>query len=238
MTLLAFEDLRGDIVGSSTNGSLTLSIELKFGGQTEITYFDLHLVVEEEISEFEISVDDSVTVQVFHSGADLVYVALDFELVKALTATQQFVEGLVLAQLEQDVHILSVLEEVLEADDVVLVKGAMDLDLGHQLLLGSSLGEGGLGNYLGSGDSLVFEVGEFEAASETSLSEELALEVLLDADFAVVLDDFLFDDGLGAVDTFLGMALLHFCLFVVTDVIQAIIKLLFKGHSLIIYFLN
>jgi len=75
--------------------------------------------------------NDAMTVEVLDSGTDLVYVALNFKLVEALTSAEQLVERLVLTQLEQDVDILGVLEEVLETDDVVLVKGAMNFDFGH-----------------------------------------------------------------------------------------------------------
>ena len=149
MTLLALEDLGGDIVGSTTNGTLALTIEFKFGCETEITNLDLHLVVKEEVTKLEISMDDAMTVQVLHSSADLVDVALDLEFVQALTASEQLIQRLVLAQLKEDVHILSVFKEVLEADDVVLVERAVNLDLGHQLLFGSRLGQGRLGNYFG-----------------------------------------------------------------------------------------
>lgn len=85
----------------------------------------------------------------------------------------------------------------------------MNLDFGHELLLGASLGECALHDDLGGTDTLILEVCELEAASETSLSEELALQVLLDADLAVVFDDFLFYDGLGTIDAFFWMTLLH-----------------------------
>ena len=58
MALLSFENLRSDIVGSTTNGSFPLTIELELGGKTEITNLDLHLVVEEKVAELEISVND------------------------------------------------------------------------------------------------------------------------------------------------------------------------------------
>ena len=94
---------------------------------------------------------------------------------------------------------------MLEADDVVVVKRSMDLDLRHELLLGTSLGERGLRDDLGCRNSLVFQVRELKASGKASLSEEFALEVALDADFSVVLDDFLFDNGLGIFHAFLGI---------------------------------
>ena len=196
VTLLALEDFGSNIVGGSANSSLALSVKLQFCGKTEITNFDLHFIVKEEISEFEISVNDTMAVQVLDSSADLVDVALHFQLVETLTTSEELIEGLVLTQLKQNVDILGVFEEVFEADNVVVMQTAMNFDFTHELLLGTRLGESGLGNDLGSGDSLVLEVGEFVTLGESSLTEELALEVLLDADVAIKLDDFLFNNGL------------------------------------------
>lgn len=93
--------------------------------------------------------NDSVAVQVLDSSAYLIHVALRFQLVQSLPPAQEFVEGLVVAELQQDVHVLSVLEEVLEPHDVVVVQTPVDLNLRHELLLGSGLGEGSLCDDLG-----------------------------------------------------------------------------------------
>ena len=122
VTLFAFEDLRRDIVGSTANRALPLTIKLELGSETEIADLDLHLVVKEEVAQLQISVDDAMTVEVLDSGADLVDVALDFELMEALTPAQELVQRLILAELEEDVDILCVLEEVLKANDVVLME--------------------------------------------------------------------------------------------------------------------
>ena len=122
MALLSLEHLRGDIVGRTADRALTLTIELKLCCQTKITDLNLHLVVKEEVTELEISMNYTMTVKVFNRGTDLINVTLDFELVEALTAAQQLVQRLVLAQLEENIDVLSILEEVFEADDVVLVE--------------------------------------------------------------------------------------------------------------------
>ena len=155
-----------------------------------------------------------MTMEVLDGRADLIDIALDLKFVQSLTSAQKLIERLVLAELEQNVHVLGVLEKVLETYDVVLMKRAMNLDFRHELLLGTSLCESALHDNLSSADSLVLEVGELETASETSFAQELALEVLLDADLAVVFDDFLFYDSLGTVDAFLRMTLLHIIYFV------------------------
>ena len=86
----------------------------------------------------------------------------------------------------------------------------MDLDLRHQLLLGTSLSQSGLCDNFRGRDSLIFEVCELETAGETSLSEEFALEVLFDTNLSVVLDNFLFYDSLGTIDALFWVTLLHF----------------------------
>lgn len=92
MTLLSFEHLWSDIVGSTADGSLALAVEFEFRGETEISDLNLHLVVKEEVTELEISMDDSVTVEVLDSAANLVDVALDFQFVQTLASTKKLVE--------------------------------------------------------------------------------------------------------------------------------------------------
>ena len=81
-----------------------------------------------------------MTMKVLDSSADLVNIALDFKLVEALTSSQKLIKALVLTQFEEDVDVLSVFKEVLETNDVVLMKRSVNFDLGHQLLFGTSLG--------------------------------------------------------------------------------------------------
>lgn len=212
MTLFTFQHFWCDVVWSSADCSFSLSVKLQFSGETEITNLDLHLVVKEQVTELQISVNDTVTVQVFNSGADLINVALDFKLVQSLPSPQQLIQGLVLTEFKEDVHVLCVLEEVLEANNVVVMERSVDLDLGHELLLGTSLGKRRLRNDFCSRNSLVFQVRELKASGEATLSEELALQVALDADLAVVLDDLLFDNCLGILHALLGITLLRWVL--------------------------
>ena len=89
----------------------------------------------------------------------------------------------------------------------------VDLDLGHQLLLRPRLRQRRLSDNLRCRDPLVFKVRELEATSETALAEEFPLQVLLDADLAIILDDFFLYDGLGAIDAFLRVSLYHYSSF-------------------------
>ena len=85
--------------------------------------------------------DDPVRVQILESLNDLKCVALDLQLMKSLAPLDQFVHALVLTQLKQYVHILAVFKEMLEQADMVVLDGPVNLDLTHQLLLGSALGQ-------------------------------------------------------------------------------------------------
>ena len=129
------QHFRCDVVGCSANGPLLLAIKIELGGKTEVSQLDLHLVVEEQVAELEVSVDYAVRVQVLERVDDLLGVALDLELVQALAPLQQLVHALVLAQLEQNVHILAVLEEVQELGHVGMLDRPVNFDFTHQLLL-------------------------------------------------------------------------------------------------------
>ena len=72
----------------------------------------------------------------------------------------------------------------------------MNLDLTHELGLGTGLGQRALHYDLGGLHLFVFQIGNFVTLGEASLSEELAFEVLLDDVVAIELDDAFFDDGL------------------------------------------
>ena len=62
MAGLAFEDLGSDIVRCTANRTLLLAVKVELSGQTEVTKFNLHLFIQKEVSQFEITMDDSVRV--------------------------------------------------------------------------------------------------------------------------------------------------------------------------------
>lgn len=76
MTLLAFKDLRSDVIRSSTDCSFPLAVEFELCGESEISDFDFHLIVEEQVTELKISMDDSVRVEVLNGITDLDDIAL------------------------------------------------------------------------------------------------------------------------------------------------------------------
>lgn len=72
--------------------------------------------------------DDSMRMEVLDSIANLHYVALNFEFMEALTSSEELIEGSGTAHFKQNVHILGVLEEVFEADNIGVMEGSMDLN--------------------------------------------------------------------------------------------------------------
>ena len=53
---------------------------------------------------------------------------------KTLSPSQKFVEALVLAQLKQYIDVIVVLKEVLKLHNILVLNGAMDFNLTHELL--------------------------------------------------------------------------------------------------------
>ena len=66
MTLFPFKDFGGNIVRCTANSALSLAVKLKLSGKTEISDFDLHSIIKEEVTKLKISMDHSVAVQVLY----------------------------------------------------------------------------------------------------------------------------------------------------------------------------
>ena len=99
MTLFTLKNFGDNIVRCTANSALSLTIKLKLSGKTEISDFDLHSIIEEEVSKLKISVDHSVAVQVLYGRAYLIQIALNLDLMKALSPSQKLIQSLVLAEL-------------------------------------------------------------------------------------------------------------------------------------------
>jgi len=97
MALLSFQDFWSDIVRCTTNGSFSSSVKFELGGETKISNFDFHLIVEEQVTKLEISMNDSMRMQVFDSVTDHDNVALNLQLVESLSSSKELVQGLTLA---------------------------------------------------------------------------------------------------------------------------------------------
>lgn len=79
--------------------------------------------------------DDLVLVQVNKRANDLMQVILHFNLRQSLSPLDQLIQRLVRAYLQQDVHVVVVLEDVLKLYDVLVAQRFVDLDLGDELIV-------------------------------------------------------------------------------------------------------
>ncbi len=134
MTTFSIQNLWCQIVWSSTDSSLSLTLEENLSSKSEITNLETHLLCEEKISEFQVSVNNLARVNVFESLAELVNVVASFNLMKSLASLDQVWERLVLANVKHDVDVLLVLEISVKANNVLIVKWSVDLNLTCQLL--------------------------------------------------------------------------------------------------------
>lgn len=75
--------------------------------------------------------NDAVRVQVLECADDLHGVALHLELVQTLSAFEQLIHALVMAQFQQDVDVLGIFKEMLELANVLVFDTPVDLDLAH-----------------------------------------------------------------------------------------------------------
>ena len=196
VTALAFEHLGCDVVRSTANSSLLFTVKVELRRQTEVAQLDLHLVVEEKISEFQVAMDYSVLVKVLKRINDLRSVALDFQFVKALAPFEKLVHALILAKLEKDVYIFAVLEEVLEVAHIVMLDASMNLDLAHKLLFRATFREAGLLDDLSCMDESCVGIDEFVAFCEATLTKEFALNVSSNANLSAIFLEFFFNYGL------------------------------------------
>lgn len=99
MSLLSLKNFWCNIVWRTADCSLPLSIEFKLSSQTEISNLHFHFVIEEKITKLEISMDDSMTVEILYGCTKLVDIALDFQFMKTLPPSQKLIERLILTEL-------------------------------------------------------------------------------------------------------------------------------------------
>ena len=68
---LFFKDLGCDVVGGAADGFFAVSLVFDFGAETEIADFGVHELVDEDVTEFEVSMDDTLGVNIDHGFDNL-----------------------------------------------------------------------------------------------------------------------------------------------------------------------
>jgi hypothetical protein len=141
VAIFILKHLRRKVVRCSADSLFAFSFIVDLGSEAEVSNLKLHPLGEEQVSELEISVDDLVLVNVFHTLDELLDVVASFELVKTLASSHQVTKGLIVADVEHNVDVVFVFEVAVEANNVFVTQGAMDLDFTSQLLTGLASGE-------------------------------------------------------------------------------------------------
>lgn len=128
----ALQDLRRNVIWRATN-RLAPSIPHHLGSEAKISHFDVPIRIQKQVAKLQIAVYDGVAVAVVHGVEHLQHVAACFALIETPPPPNEFADCLRVAQLEQYVDVVGVLEVQVEADDVRVLQRAVDLDLRAQL---------------------------------------------------------------------------------------------------------
>ena len=114
-----------------TNRSVLFTFAWLFdqGGKTKVTDFDIHVSVEEEIAELEVSVDDLMGVHIVAGADDLDEEKTCFRLGIPFAATKHIHHTAVVAELKSHVHVFVIFKTFLEANDIGVLERAVEFDL-------------------------------------------------------------------------------------------------------------
>lgn len=174
---LFVEHLGRYIVGRAAQSLFPLALKVNSGRQTEIANLELHVVVQKQVAQLQVSVNDFVVVQVLAREHYLPHEVARLGLRDRFAPLVHFHEGAAAAQLQYDVHVLIVLEKGVKLDNVLMMDGPVNGDLlGHFLFL-MLLGEQLFGHDFARVNLFRIQVGELVAAGEAALAQEFAAHV-------------------------------------------------------------
>ena len=105
-------------------------------GKSEVSDLEPHVLVEERVSDFEVTMEHSVPHHVVDGFNHLLHEEPDFDFCQASRALlDQVVEGLVRAKIEDEVDVVDVLEVVHQPNQVLVLQQFLDLDFTLELEL-------------------------------------------------------------------------------------------------------
>jgi hypothetical protein len=127
-------------------------------GKAEVSDFQVHALSQKQVAELEVSVDYVIVVHVRYPLHQLLDVEPSFDFVESLASFEQVGERLVVADVQQHVDVVFVLEIPVEPDHVLVLQRAVDFNLTGEFLTGFALCEPGFRYHLeGPSLSLVFK---------------------------------------------------------------------------------
>lgn len=175
MTLLV-QNLRRNIVRRSAQRLLPFAIELDSRRQPKITNLHIQLIVKEQIAQLQVPMDNPILVQILDAVQDLIDVETTLVVGDDAPTLVQLHHGALLAQLEDNVNVLRIVEEAEEFDDVLVRQRLMDENLLAHFLLLVVLHHQLLGDDLAGVHLVRLDVDDFVAFCEAALRNEKQAE--------------------------------------------------------------
>ncbi len=133
MSRSAAQDLRSNVVGSSTNCSLSFPVKHNFRGKSKVSYFHFHLVFQKQVSQLQISMNNLLRMHILCRFHNLSQIIFRFHITQSFPSLDHIVERQILAKLKHDVNIVLIFKVGLKIHNTVMSHRLMNLDLRHQL---------------------------------------------------------------------------------------------------------
>lgn len=124
---------RSNIIRCPTHSPLFLITELKLGSESKIPDFQIHVIIEENVTHFEIAVNNTITMHVLQRRDNLQHKISCLFDGQFFSLFYHLTQCLVSAELEYNVDILGVFEDAVELDNVLMVESLVDFNFGQQL---------------------------------------------------------------------------------------------------------
>ena len=116
-----------------------LVVAIQLNSEAEVAQLHLHLVIEQKVHKFQVSVDDALGSEEVEDLQNLLCKVLNLQLGQRAASEHHVVDRTVGHQVGQDIQVCFCVEEVPEAHDALVAEGLVDLDLVHEVLLGAAL---------------------------------------------------------------------------------------------------
>lgn len=131
------QDFRGKVVRGAAHGSPTNGAEIALrdeqGSESEVSHFDIHILIQKQIARLQVSMHNVALVQVFDCAACLNHESSNLRHSKELSLLDCISEGAIRAYFEHHVGTEFERECAVEFNDVWMRELGVDLELGHKL---------------------------------------------------------------------------------------------------------
>jgi hypothetical protein len=168
VTYFSIQDFGGDVIRRSANGVLTIGGTVDFGRKAQISDFNFHVFGEEQIAQFQVTVDDALAVHVLAGVRNLQHVVLRFLFREAHPAFDELVHGVIGAQFKNEVVRFHVLKPPVKFDNVLVIKVFVDFNFCLELLLGFGLHQSSLFHHFTSVVDIAFATCKIVTFCKTS----------------------------------------------------------------------